>query len=483
MSRINSNVPALRAIHQLSTNQRDLSIRLERLATGLRINRGADDPAGLIASEALRTEIRGLEQSIDNSVRASNVIATAEGSLTEVSALLVQLQELLVASANSGALTDAEITANQLEIDSILESIDRISNTTTFGGRKLLDGSGAYTVSSVDDGAIAALSVFTAHIPRHGTQSVTVQVTQSAQTAQVSFVGVGQNSNNQSFTSATTIEIRGALGSDILSFASGATLDEIRTAINSLTSVTGVSAVLSSPGGGGVSAIILNSTTYGSDALVSVSPISGNFIEANNAEEIRDTGRDAGVVVNGHLASVQGLVAQVRSTTFDGTIHLTSDFGTVLSSATFHVTGGGSLFQLAPEVAPNGQVNIAFNRVASTSLGNNVTGLLYSLRSGQENDLHSKNFLAAQNIVAESVQQVASLRGRLGNFQRNKIETNINSQRIALENVTASESLIRDADIATEVAALTRAEILVQTTQATLQIAASAPRAVLALLG
>jgi len=112
MTRINSNVPALRAIHQLRSNQLDLNTRLERLATGLRINRGADDPAGLIASEGLRSEIRSISQAIDNSTRATNVVSTAEGALTEVSALLVQLQDLVVQTANEGALTDNEVAAN-----------------------------------------------------------------------------------------------------------------------------------------------------------------------------------------------------------------------------------------------------------------------------------------------------------------------------------------------------------------------------------
>ena len=105
MSRINTNVPALQAINRLGRNNLDLNIRLERLATGLRINRGADDPAGLIASETLRAEINGIRQAISNSERGINVISTAEGALNEVSALLLDLRALLVSTANEGALT------------------------------------------------------------------------------------------------------------------------------------------------------------------------------------------------------------------------------------------------------------------------------------------------------------------------------------------------------------------------------------------
>jgi len=141
MSRINHNISSLQAIHRLIANQNDMSIRLERLSSGLRINRGKDDPAGLIASENLRAEMRGINAAIDNSVRANNVISTAEGALNEVSSLLLEIRGLVTTSANTGGLADKELQANQLQIDSILETVDRISNTTQFNGKKLLDGS------------------------------------------------------------------------------------------------------------------------------------------------------------------------------------------------------------------------------------------------------------------------------------------------------------------------------------------------------
>ncbi len=103
MSRINTNISSIQAMHQLTANQSDLSLRLQRLSTGLRINSGADDPAGLIASESLRSEIAGIGQAIDNSTRANNVIATAEGSLNEVSSLLVQMRGLITQSATQAA--------------------------------------------------------------------------------------------------------------------------------------------------------------------------------------------------------------------------------------------------------------------------------------------------------------------------------------------------------------------------------------------
>src|SRR3954463_7307500 len=140
MSRINTNIASLAAITQLTRNQGDLATHLQRLSSGLKINSGKDAPAGLIASETLRSEINGINQAIDNSQRANNVVNTAEGALSEVSSLMLELQGLTNQAANTGALSKEEIQANQLQADSIINSINRISNTTQFGGVKLLNG-------------------------------------------------------------------------------------------------------------------------------------------------------------------------------------------------------------------------------------------------------------------------------------------------------------------------------------------------------
>lgn len=480
MSRINSNIEALRAIRRLGVNQQDLHLRLERLSTGLRINRGSDDPAGLIISETLRNEVNASRQAIANSARANNVIAVAEGALNETSALLLELQALVISTANQSGITDEEVYANQLAIDSILTSVDRIGQTTTFGNRKLLDGSLAYLTSGVPPASVASLALFSARISEGGTQAVTVRVTQSARPAEVSFIGTTPGGISR--TEGTTIEIRGALGAELLSFASGTTLAEVRTAINGVATATGVSAIISAATGV-ASAVVLSSTTLGSDAFISVTPIAGDFVQNNNANiEARGAGADAGVLVNGQPASVKGLRADVRGNGLDARFHLTQTFGQTPSSVTFTITGGGALFQISPEVSPNGQLFAGLERISTTDLGNAVTGLLYSLRSGETNDLDNQNFERTQNIVDEAIDQVASYRGRLGTIQRSHLQPAINSLGVALENLTASESVIRDADIAVETSALTRAQILVQSTQTVLRIANSVPQDVLALL-
>src|SRR5437762_10342098 len=125
MSRINTNVSSLIAQRVLRKNNDSLNTSLERLSTGLRINRGSDNPAGLIASENLRAEKTGITAAIDNAQRASNIIGTTEGGLNEVSSLLNEVQNLISQSANSGGLSAEEKQANQLQVDSILGTINR----------------------------------------------------------------------------------------------------------------------------------------------------------------------------------------------------------------------------------------------------------------------------------------------------------------------------------------------------------------------
>lgn len=141
MTRINTNISSLVAQNRLNRNNDALQTSLTRLSTGLRINTGKDDPAGLIASEALRSDITSINKAISNSQRAVQIIATADSALGQVSTLLNDVRGLIVEAANRGAMSADEIAANQLQIDSSLEAINRIAQTTTFQGRKLLDGS------------------------------------------------------------------------------------------------------------------------------------------------------------------------------------------------------------------------------------------------------------------------------------------------------------------------------------------------------
>ncbi|MFK8112163.1 MAG: flagellin [Rubripirellula sp.] len=185
MTRINTNVPSLVAQNRLQASNSDLQTALTRLSTGLRINSGRDDPAGLIASEALRSEITSLGKAISNTRRANQIISTADSSLGEVSSLLNDIRGLVVEAANTGALSDEEIAANQLQIDSSLEAVNRIAQTTTFQGRKLLDGSLDFVANAGTIDSIADVNIDQANLGSTGQIDVEVVISQEARRANV----------------------------------------------------------------------------------------------------------------------------------------------------------------------------------------------------------------------------------------------------------------------------------------------------------
>lgn len=187
MTRINTNVSSLVAQSRLNKTNMDLQTSLTRLSTGMRINSGKDDPAGLIASEALRSDITSLNKAISNTNRASQIIATADSALGQVSSLLNNMRGLIVEAANTGAMSDAEIAANQLQVDSSLEAINRIAKTTSFQGRKLLDGSLDFVSNLSTIAAVTDSQINSANLGAAGSLAVDVTIesaaTQAALTA------------------------------------------------------------------------------------------------------------------------------------------------------------------------------------------------------------------------------------------------------------------------------------------------------------
>ncbi|MFZ4574384.1 MAG: flagellin, partial [Phycisphaerales bacterium] len=242
MSRINTNISSVIAQNSLNRTQKELNVRLQRLSTGLQINRGADDPAGLIISERLRSDIQGVDQGIKNSERASSMIATTESSLAEVNDLLNSIRSLIVEAANTGAVSAAEREANQLQIDSAIESITRISNTSTFGGLRLLDGSLDYELSGIASSAITTARVFNANFAGQPNLRVDVDVVTSAQTGSLFYNGATTPAGVT--LSAMTLEISGPLGVQVLTVASTQPLSTLVQAVNNLASLTGVEASL-----------------------------------------------------------------------------------------------------------------------------------------------------------------------------------------------------------------------------------------------
>ncbi len=513
MSRINTNVSSLLSQRILGQQNKSLKTSLERLSTGLAINRGADNPAGLIASENLRSEKAQIDAAITNAERADQVVNIAEGGLQEISALLLEIQGLVTETANDAGLSDAEKDANQLQVDSILQTIDRIANNTSFQGTKLLNGTFDFTVTS-QSSSVSDFQINGAKLEHNDDQVVQVVVTQSAQHAGLFLSATGPTVNLSSADARLTFELAGARGSREFSFASGTALSAVVDAINTFTSVTGVSAALSGVGSTLNSGVVLKSDEFGSGQFVSIkindhggindatgagagAAIASLATQDENAigsslstfaaatNPIRDSGQDVGAIINGIAATSVGEIARVNTDYLDLSVTLTDSGAQTLTTigTAFRITGGGAAFNLGPKVNIDNQVRLGLENVASRNLGNEALGFLDDLGSGKSSNLVDGDLTAGQKIVDEAIAQTSTLRGRLGAFQKNIVGATIRSLGVAFENTSAAESAIRDTDFSSETAQLTRSQILVNAATNILAIANSQPQSVLGLLG
>ena len=153
--RINTNVMALNAQNKLTVNQGNVEKSIQKLSSGLRINSAADDAAGLAISEKMRAQIRGLDQAESNAQDGISLLQTAEGALQQTTDILQRMRELVIKAQNTGVLTDEDKTSISNELTTLRDEIDRISTSTTFNGKKLLDGSMAATTTKTNlDGAL-----------------------------------------------------------------------------------------------------------------------------------------------------------------------------------------------------------------------------------------------------------------------------------------------------------------------------------------
>jgi flagellin len=186
MTRINTNIISLTAQQNLAMSNNQLQTTLTRLSTGLQINSGADNPSGLIATTDLGNDIANSQQAISNSQVANQMISTADSALSQISTLLTSMQGLVNQAANTATMSPSEIAANQLQIDSSLDAINRISQTTSFQGRNLLDGSlGFHVAQGTGYGAVQSLQINQANFGTASSVPVNINVTALATQAKI----------------------------------------------------------------------------------------------------------------------------------------------------------------------------------------------------------------------------------------------------------------------------------------------------------
>ncbi len=499
MTRINTNVASLLGRRIRKQNESQMTQSMQRLSTGLRINRASDKPADLIASQALRSEKASLTAAIGNNERADQMLNVAESSLLEISHMLVKLQGLVSAGANEAALSEEEKRANQLEVDSLLGSIDRIAANSTFEGMKLLNGNFEFRVDQQDP-RIEDYQVHAARYPMGGRQAIDIVVSQSAQHAAL-FLSTGGGIDLTSRNDLFEFAVGSEAGSRVFSFASGTANGAIADAVNTFAAVTGVSASVQGTG------IMFKAREFGSESFVKfellarggqagavhlvsavdenvVSTIAGNITGlATMTSYVLDRGQDAVAHVNGIRATADGREINVRDDMLSLSLILTEAAAQQPAGfRAFDIVGGGARFALGPQVTLINRSGIGLSRIATHVLGNTIVGYLDDLGSGQAANVIDGDFRRGQKIVNAAIDRVSKLRGRMGAYQKNILGSTIRALGVALENTSSAESAVRDTDFAEETATFSRAEVLVNASTNVLAIANNQPNAALALL-
>ncbi len=351
--------------------------------------------------------------------------------------------------------------------------------TGTFAGgyNVAIDSSTTVTVDQIRSAIESIAEVGTATLGSGTSAATTYDASVDTAPSTLSVVGAGATTATTGIDSDLVLQLAGATGSEVLSFEVGTSLDLLIDAVNAVSDATGVTAESNTDDTG----VVFTSSEYGTDAFIDLEIIeeatSGAFTAALG-QGSRVSGSDVVASINGITATGDGNDISINTSTLDLSATLTADF---VGTANFTITGGGALFQLGPDVVSNQQARLGIGSVNTAALGG-TSGLLYQLGTGGTADLSSDPTSAA-SIVEEAINQVTSLRGRLGAFQRTSLETNKNALNDTLTNLTEAESSIRDADFAAESAELTRSQILVQSGTQVLAIANSNPQNVLALLG
>ena len=492
---IANNVASLNAQHKLNTSSMSLAKSVERLASGFKINRGADGPAALVISEKQRAQIAGLNAAIANTEKAVSMVQTAEGALNEINSLLVKIRSLAIDSANTGVNDDDALAANQAEITNALETIDRIAANTQFGTKKLLDGTAGLNATSsnaflVDMNATSSTQqgIYTLSVVQDGQKGQVATATSEAAGAHLS------NTTNLAQNETLTINAQA------ISLTTGMTNTQVVDAINAYQSVTDVEASLDGAGklvltakdfgaGNGFTAVSsLVDTTVGSTGLgttvldTEAAPALHVAKRALNLQ-IDVTAPDASVasfdVASNVIASASGVSAglsfTVAASASDAAI--TSN---AVHTSTLTVNDGSLTFQIGANAGQTASLSIL--KASSDALGVNVAGNQFAnlkaidvtSASGSQDSL---------SVIDSAIDGITNLRGTLGAFQQNTLESTSNNLRATLENTINAESTIRDTDFAAEIANFTKQQVLTQAGTSVLASANQIPQLALSLLG
>jgi flagellin len=491
---INTNISSLNAQRNLTTSQSALATSLTRLSSGLRINSAKDDAAGLAISERLTSQIRGSDQAGRNANDGISLAQTAEGDLAQIGNNLQRIRELAVQSAN-GSNSASDRAAINNEAKALSAEIDRVAQSSSFNGNKLLDGS--FNSQSFQVGAngtsadsVTITSISSARITSLGGSGTSTSTVRAATGATTAAIVAGDVTLNGIQVGASTVgAAAGQTAASGFSIASAINAVSSQSGVNATanaTAVTGIGATAFtavtaansfSINGVDVGAIAAGGTAPGQGANVAaainaVSSQSGVTATADNAGLVTlkaTDGRDISLLGNGSTQTAAGLLAATGLVTGDGA----GPIAAVVTHGTITLSSNNA----AGIVASGGGVTKAGLTAGTTSptttlTVNSISSIDLSTATG------ATNALAA---IDGALTTINSSRAALGAVQ-NRFSSVVTSLQTTSENLSASRSRIQDTDFAHETASLTRGQILQQAGTAILAQANSLPNGVLSLL-
>lgn len=488
---IQTNVSSLVAQRSLNSTNNNLQTTFQRLSTGLRINSAKDDAAGLQISNSLTSQINGLNQAQRNANDGISLAQTAEGALQESTNILQRMRDLSIQSAN-GSNGASERAALQAEVTQLQQELNRISDTTSFGGRALLDGTFGSSNFQVGSEAFQSISVniSSARGSDIGNNNRSLQGT-AANTGfgRATAAATTAAANNV----AGTLTVQGSAGTSTAISLAGLSAKGAADAVNlqeGSTNVTADARTVASLGGLGDGTIAFALTGSNSTAVtVSASVASGDL--SNLTAAINDASAETGI-----SAEVDGTSIKLTSERGDDIVieGFTTTSGTTTASvSTFGYDGTGTAIESVTLTSGTTDSTRAIGIVklnSSESFTSTASDTSVDAAGTQTSALASvdsvdiSTVIGSQNaisIIDSAIGKIDSQRADLGAVQ-NRLTSTINNLGNIVENVSAARSRIRDTDFAVETANLAKNQVLQQAGLSVLAQANASSQSVLSLL-
>ena len=492
--RIQHNIMAMNAYRNYTNNTSALSKNLEKLSSGYKINRAGDDAAGLAISEKMRAQITGLNKAQDNAKDGISLVQTAEGALTEVHDMLNRMYELAEQSANGTYEDETDREQLQKEVTQLKDEINRIADSSNFNGINLLDGSlaTAQGVKEVTLGGTAAssatgtsfsqvITMGTLAAGEHTLSFKYLDANGNAQSATVTFDGNANSAASVASSLESALKEVFGDGYTVTASTNGAVTIEATAVGENKTQIISGTMELKDSTGAKVTAPTLGGARAGTDTTLSVTvagvdiddigalEVDGEKFQIVTRGEKADEGYKALYVdqSSGNLStdSLKQIAAQLKDYGYDVT---TSGNNLVFTQG--DGGKGGLTLQIGDTSDSFNQLLVSIDDCHTTALG--IDGLDIGNQTGAA---------AALDTIKAAINYVSNVRGTLGATQ-NRLDHTINNLSVMEENIQDAESTIRDTDVADEMMAYTKNNILIQSAQAMLAQANQVPQGVLQLL-